>query len=242
MLKSWKTDNIHERKCPNWYLGNHLCLCAFVTDIWYQLAQFNQLGFKVRGAKVLPYSALQAQLYSGACSDYFRLFVPGETAMAFKVRLAWSPLLFRACVYPPFNSVFLHNILYFMSVYSRLRGRRFSHWRRVWRTSFLGRAKWSTWFAPWSRRRQLSRRPLNACAHAFPLTLRQMWRWPRSKRVPTGKPKLQPRSPDGSRGLAALPCRADSEAMSFTLAIGNPRPLLSVQMLQHFFSNVWCLN
>lgn len=144
------------------------------------------------------------------------LSVSGQTVMAFKEMLAWSPLLFTACVCPPFKFVFLHNILYFMSVDSRLRGRRFSRWRRVWRTSFLGRAKWSTWFAPWSRRRQLTRRPLNACAHAFPLTLRQMWRWPRSKQVPTGKPKLKPRSPDGSQGLAALPRGLWSDELHFS--------------------------
>lgn len=147
-----------------------------------------------------------------------------------------SLFLFRACVCPPFNSVFLHNIPHFMSAYSRLRGRRFSRWRRAWRTSFLGRAKWSTWFAPWSRRRQLTRRPLNACAHAFPLTRWQMWRWPRSKLVPTGKPKLQPKSPDGNRGLAALPCRLWSEELHFCEI--EAKRHCYIALLLHFFECV----
>lgn len=119
-----------------------------------------------------------------------------------------------------------------MSLSSRLHGRRSRPWRPVWRTSFLGRAKWSTWFAPWSRRDQLTRRPSNACVRAFPPTPWQMWRWPRSRQELTGKPKLQPRSPDGKSGslLWLVDCtghrlRRQTEVNKWTLIIlGEEKP------------------
>lgn len=119
-----------------------------------------------------------------------------------------------------------------MSLSSRLHGRRSRPWRPVWRTSFLGRAKWSTWFAPWSRRDQLTRRPSNAYVRAFPPTPWQMWRWPRSRQELTGKPKLQPRSPDGKSGslLWLVDCtghrlRRQTEVNKWTLIIlGEEKP------------------
>lgn len=170
------------------------------------------------------------------------LFCQTKQGWLSKKRWPGALLLFRARDCPLINSVFLHNILHFMYACSRLQGRRFSRWRRVWRTSFLGRAKWSTWFAPWSRRRQLTRRPLNACVHAFPLTLWQMWRWPRSKLVPTEKPKLQPKSPDSNRGLAALPRRLWSKQLHFSEMEADRHYYTALQMLLHFFLNVWWLD
>lgn len=129
---------------------------------------------------------------------------------------------------------------------SRLRGRRSKRWRPVWRASSPGRAKWSTWFAPWSRRGQRTSGPLNACARAFPLTPWQMWRWPRSKQDPTGKPKPQPKSPDGNRGEWGAGAGCSRQTHWQTLSLTNEvegcwAPLRLRVAVKEPFARLWSL-